>query len=281
MNIAEMFDPIQEGLSKILYHRTELDNALNILKTNEFKLTPNLGTSSDQLHKEVYYLSTSRTPGNEYNFVSKDTEWAALLKLDGDKLAQRFKGNPVDYWGQLKRRSEAEDRVVSKNPKIPNARDYILEIHFMVIPESKHMGGSKMEWYRLQLYKTAKQLEIPVFVYNNPKDFKLLNKPNAIPYKPVFKIEEPKFSARYPRKPFQIWWEFITAKSEKDLSKMAYRRLNYKGDFVTQFMADIHNYKKDADYRDSMDTLIKKLRSLGIKNADEFYEWVYKKFEQE
>jgi hypothetical protein len=114
---------IQEVLSDIVYHYTDLTKLNSILEEDKFMTSVALGTSSDsRLNKNrVYYFSTARSKRGSYG--SKSFQSVQLV-LNGQKLSQNYKGGPVDYWGQYEKgkgHSETEDRIFTNKPYIENA----------------------------------------------------------------------------------------------------------------------------------------------------------------
>jgi len=163
---------LNEGASPILYHFTTVNKLINILSTNTFYLTSNIGTSSDQIAgNKAYYISLSRSKsivqgyGNKFRFSG-----AARIKVDGQKLSQNYKVKSVDYWQypktpeMMKQLSgdEMEDRVISDNDEIPNVNKYIISIDILIEPDKT---------VNQKLIDLAKDLGIELHVFNNEKDF--------------------------------------------------------------------------------------------------------------
>ena len=118
---------LTEGVTDIVYHKTPLYSAENILKTNKFMTSVAFGTPADkQINKgKLYYLSTMRSPVGDYG----PSLPAVTFKLDGRKLGERSKAAAVDYWGPSFPTNEMEDRVFTDKPWIAPASKYILEVH--------------------------------------------------------------------------------------------------------------------------------------------------------
>jgi len=126
---------VLSDLSAILYHKTEESKAIKILKENKFRLSTWLGTAADRPKdvEQLWFFSTSTKPGAYKRGYS-----GVVFVLDGAKLNKKYAGSPFDYWGQDMREvaknngrdlDEAEERIFSDTPIIPNASDYIKEIH--------------------------------------------------------------------------------------------------------------------------------------------------------
>jgi len=134
---------ISEGLSDILYHFTSLLNLLKILETDKFyvrmiyfnKIEYNL------TKKRNFFFSTTRNKSLISNEASDFALHPVRIKLDGRKLSQRYKGAPVDYFGDTYQPStkspkskdaEFEDRIMLDEPYIENASKYSLDMDIRV-----------------------------------------------------------------------------------------------------------------------------------------------------
>lgn len=121
---------LMEGISDIVYHKTYIHSAYEILKNDEFKLSSTAGSIADKRGDKLYFFSTARNLSSSYFSVG---EFTVLFKLDGRKLGQKYKGFPVEYWGlRQKGTSEEEDRIVTDDPYIKNATKYIDELHILL-----------------------------------------------------------------------------------------------------------------------------------------------------
>ena len=131
-----MFDNkiLSEGITDIVYHFTSLKNFLSIVKNNEFVLRASNLTKTSEYNKNGYYYYFSTTRGKNGNEgYGNAFEGTVRITLDGRKLSQRYKGQPFDYWGpswpkseQNHEYDEMEDRILSNEPVIKNALDYII-----------------------------------------------------------------------------------------------------------------------------------------------------------
>lgn len=255
------------GGTDILYHITGIGAASKIVKSNQFHMKPNEGTDAEaMLSKAAYYLSTTRTRIGSYSRQSI-FQYSVVFVLDGRKLANKYRIQPVDYWETLKEaepyntdnayhrrrdRNESEDRVLSKSPTIP-ALPYIKEIHACVNDKKPQMFALK---------KAALLHKIPIWFYDNTKDLLLLDKRKAVPVKfdkdalqptePAPREYEYKYRIRQNSiKPWlEMWYARIPESKEpwkvaKDLGDKAYqvyKRIEYS-DALSGFNADLHNAK--------------------------------------
>jgi hypothetical protein len=209
-NFEEYGDNLNEGLSPVLYHATQLGNAVSILRDNTFNLTNTLGLKAERgIQKKFYYISFARSLTSGYYYFENPQKGIVYFKIDGDKLGNRYKGLPVDYWSSpsetergliRQKKMENEDRVISDSPEIPNATSYIQEI-YVYVGESegvKDMDTDSptfnkwvfteaiadlsdfMRSYIRKLILLAKSYEIPIYMYWKKTDLLMNNKDNAV-----------------------------------------------------------------------------------------------------
>jgi len=163
---------INEGASPILYHFTNVNKLINILSTNSFYLTSNIGSKADQIAGDkAYYMSFSRSKSIKQGYGTKFRfNGDARIKIDGQKLTQNYKVKSIDYWQYPKTpdmikypsSDEMEDRVISDNDEIPNANKYILSIDILIEPDKT---------VNQKLIDLAKELNIKLYFFDNEKDF--------------------------------------------------------------------------------------------------------------
>lgn len=166
-------------LSGDVYHYTNPNAILNILKTNKINLSSNLGGSADQYGGKPFFLSFSRTGSFKLGYGKKGGDVKARIVFDGNKLNNRYKSRSVDYWG-VKHNStdinyrdafEFEDRILSDKPVIDNALTYIKRIDMLIMDKEnapQYLYQTKLQFKNILLL--ANQLSIPAFVYSNEKD---------------------------------------------------------------------------------------------------------------
>ena len=284
--------PLGEGLSSVLYHSTDIWNVEKILKDNEFRLSTSAGTGSDNVFQKgknvkLYFMSTTRGKTGRYHATAGSL--TAILVLDGDKLGQRYEGAPVDYWGREFRkadpRSEQEDRIWSDKPTVPNAKDYIQEIHVLLKDPSEKMNDNWARALRRMLIE-AKKANIPVYVYSDEDSWRLQNKENVIDLADINLStdapEEPKsYWMSTNQSPFDPYLELYYSKDRSKLSKKAgtmlydLKWMGYRRDIVSRLAADLHNDKKKDTVRGIVDVMHKE----GLKSPQEFIDLLVKKWE--
>ena len=279
------------GLSPILYHRTEPNNVAAILKEDQFKLTFSGGSSADDVFRKDkskwFYLSCARTPLGSYGNLG-------TLVLDGKKLQERYTGGPADYWGPefrkvQKDKREFEDRIWSHNQVIPNAKQYIKEVHVLLYSESreKDFAAHGDGRYRQMLRTIAlecKKSNIPVYFYRDAKPYEQLDTRHTV--KPDFETNKPnefdKWSPSGPRPSYvdgivELYWMQDPAelKKEKYDSLLVRTLRNIQGiDRGAGLLSDIHNDKR----AEKMESLGRVLRDGKFKSMRELMDFIIEKF---
>ena len=275
---------LTESLSSILYHSTSIKNVLDILKDNRFRLTPDYGTSSEtdlRSGNKIYYMSFSRSRVNDYRSY---TGGSCLLVLDGDKLNQKYSGNPVDYWGSEFNKDEMEDRLFSKNAYIDNADNYIREIHCLPRLEYEDDKKRDLSWIR-KIYIMAKRMNISVYVYADREAYRLLDKRKSVNLSSFGDIKnDQKPYVGYPSRNYYAgFMELLSDVNPDNLSKVA-KDLLYKikydsfGDVKRSLSADIHGDRTGRG-RENLDKFLSRLQQLKLKNIDQLLDYIKTKYE--
>jgi len=154
---------LNEGLSQIVYHFTSIDSLYGIVINNKFYLKSGIFGGGSDLGggKRMFYLSTTRNRNAKegYSFMGKTS---VRITLDGEKLAQKYHGQPFNYWGDdslgrmkylnpekvgMPKRwgpgvgrhaeDETEDRVWSYKATIENALSYIKRVDVCIFNENE------------------------------------------------------------------------------------------------------------------------------------------------
>ena len=169
-----LFDLLTEAVSSVVYHYTNLDAASKILTTGQFALSSTLGSIEEKYSPPgyPYFLSTTRTRRGGYH-SNAIGDGAAMFNLDGNYYNQRYKGGPIDYWGDRHndygRTAEAEDRIFSKEPTMPAGG--ITSVHIFVKPVvilslRNEVGNAHAARARIALL-AAKKAGIPAYLYED------------------------------------------------------------------------------------------------------------------
>ncbi len=293
MRINNIRYRIDEGISPILYHSTRVGNLRSILKTDNFRLTPDLGTQSDKElghNTRVYYLSTTRHKLGGYGLIVGSG--STVLVLDGVKLNQRYTGKPVDYWGAEFRKvapdkAEAEDRIYSNKRTIPNATSYIKEVHMFIDIERPDKRIAVIRNWRGVLIELKKK-GIPYWIYDNNQAYLIQNKSKAISVPMDILVAQNKDDIkqtpwfRGKKDYLSPWVELYYKKSPDQLSEKASEirsRLMYTYDAqqqLTSLKNDFHNQKNDETT--GVDTIINIMRKEGLRTLDEFLNMLIQKW---
>lgn len=274
---------LTEGASDILYHKTSINAALDILRSGEFKLTSSIGSdieASMAVEGMPYFLSTTRTKVGDYHRYVGDS--AAMFVLDGRKIGNDYKVEPVDYWERMwlhnrERTRESEDRIYSK--KNTMSAKYVTELHVLLQSQS----DNRSEIAR-QLLIAAKTRGIKTYLYNDEKAWRLQDTRRALKaadYQALLKGHraDPPYMKRpvrgqgkshYGRSHILDWIELVMKQPGQQLSKSADKiryNLQYYGDSTTQLKNDFFNAKRpgEAEY-----PLVVKLGDYMTKNNLDF-----------
>lgn len=150
---------LNESLTDIVYHVTHVPNAHDIITHNRL-LTSVLTKSEAKYAFDIqktgpkvpttksgamyaYYISVARTPLSSYlqqthhNALNSSASGGSVtFKLDGRKLGQRYKAEPISYYGSRQDSArlrwdaeESEDRILLNDKYLKNFLDYVLEVH--------------------------------------------------------------------------------------------------------------------------------------------------------
>lgn len=298
-------ESLAEGISPIVYHFVRnMADALSILTQDKFKLGASSGTKSEralQKGQRQYYLSTTRHKFGGYHLGSSGL--GIMFNLDGKKLAQNYAGKAVDYWGadwygpeglQKKgyEQKEAEDRIYSHNPIIPNATKYIREIHLYLTPEGEELyKGNKVSLVALRrMLITAKRRNIPTFVYTTKDDWLRQDKRKAVNPSTISSIakakgkEDDQKRRYYSNTKYYLgrWIELYTAPIGAKLSDEAQRIkrevLYGYSDLHQTLAAEIHNSKNKATDETGLATLLRIFRKEKITHPQQYIDLLNKKW---
>ena len=164
-SMIKLKDILTERISDVVYHFTTTEAASYIIETNRFRLKPlvldsvNVGRD----YEEGFYMSVARTKIEGYTkSINSSRCFFVRFELDGNKLSNRYKGGPFDYFPQHQgdnEYEEYEDRIYSKDMFIPNAKTYIKRMDVDV--SRKCTGGFNTK----KLIKIATSAGVPTFIF--------------------------------------------------------------------------------------------------------------------
>lgn len=242
--------------TKILYHRTHINSAIEILRTNQFMLSQASSSVSDKSVNEgaQYYLSCARSKHGDATKL--DANRYVVLVLDGQKLGERYRVAPVDYWGPEYQglKDEMEDRVLSSKQSIPKAKSYITEAH-VLIDNFDDIERDQLKRFLLE----AKRAKIKTFVYTDLPSAKALDKRKAKSIKDLdLRVSKEHLTRKRYYRPdrsyLKPYYQLLIIPKGKALPKECERTLmkasNYIHDFVNGLSADMHNARSDKKGKD-------------------------------
>ncbi|MBR6517658.1 MAG: hypothetical protein IKT40_12575 [Bacilli bacterium] len=172
---------LNERLSGVLYHFTNIAALYGIVKNDSFRLRNSFGRVSDDMHNtKKFYLSCTRQKSGMLGYSRNKN---VRITLDGDLLNNRYSGGAVDYWGKsmgkqsyydkekynkvdyYQPNTENEDRLYSDEPIIRNANRYIKRIDILF--KNKNNDNRLSYIYHILLSGLSDR----IFVYDNEDDF--------------------------------------------------------------------------------------------------------------
>jgi len=272
---------ITEGATSVLYHKTGIYAALDIISDGEFHMSSVIGNASEQKYApkgHPYYLSTTRTKTGDYHkWVGSS---AVMFVLDGDRISNRYIVKPVDYWERSWQHSpgrsrESEDRIFGRTNTL--STDCVREIHVLL----KEQDNRHSEVVR-RLLIAAKTRGIKSYLYSDEKAWRLQDQRKTLSPGEARDLlrghrQEPPYMRRpvrgqgrgenaYGRSDILNWIELIRKQPGMPLSKAADKlryNIQYYGDHTKQLENDLFNAKKpdDPEY-----PLVVKLGDWMIKN---------------
>ena len=245
---------LDERVSGTIYHYTNLYAARRILQSGQFELSSTLGSKVEAQFAPPgyrYFLSATRTRTGGYHDYVGDT--AVMFVLDGNWFNSRYPGGAVDYWqnrapGRIHHRAhEAEDRIYSRERSIPI--DGVSAIHVLVKTDSESRNRA---WAR-QLIIRAKQLGIPVYLYDNKQAWRALDTRRTVSPN-YLRGQDPAGDrgTRGHRGYLMPWMELLQARDKSQLTKHADKiryNLAYtydRGEAAKQLDNDLFNARKPS-----------------------------------
>jgi DNA-directed RNA polymerase subunit RPC12/RpoP len=182
---------LKEQFTRFVYHYTTLDRLYDICTNDEIFLNNKYKDTREEFNfSEMYYFCLTRTFDIRNGFpsflgVNPIDGVNVRIWFDGDKLNQRFKGKPVDYFydSPINKRNffkdnleqgkkipkfhssvETEDRLLSNSPIIKHPKKYMIRIDVLVDPSN----DEQMDY----LHKLTKTPFWDImYFHDNQKDF--------------------------------------------------------------------------------------------------------------
>ena len=250
MRFKNFFQLYTEGASPTLFHHTDVRNLAKILNSGKFQLTFSLSERPDRknLKDDAFYMSFSRIRWSGYNHGSGIG--SAIIQVNGSKINQKYKVEPVDYWQygfetRLKSpiADEQEDRLMYKKSSIP-AIPYIENVSILVSDDF----NSKE--YASYIVNKCEELNIPCYVYDDKRAFKLGDKRRAKDFEKLKDLPEDQYN--YPPSEYMmsrlrgIKKIILNPYLDDEDVEHVYKTLGYS-DWKQSIDADFHNIKSDLN----------------------------------
>ena len=278
---------LDETLSRIVYHYTNIHAAAKILSSGEFQLSSSMGSIEQQYAPKGYhyFLSTTRTPrGGYHEYVGQA---AVLFVLNGNYYNNNYPSKPVDYWVNRdpaksgNRRHEAEDRLFSKDASLPIGG--VTAVHILVKedadPNSKALA-------RMSLLD-AKKRGIAAYYYNDESAWRNLDTSKTSPVTNLTGKKE--FGRTYRRHRGWLipWLEVMQATDRSQLSSKAkdiIRNLDsnyYQKETAQGLATDLSNARKPSSGPDRKNAIkiINYMKQNKLNTLIEFVDAMAKKWE--
>lgn len=276
---------LTERLSSVLYHYTSARTLMDIINSNQFRLTPDLGTDAESGHRsrgKIYYGSFSRSRVSKFHYpMSEYQNGSVIMVVDGDRLqADGYTGRPIDYW-QFGDNDEMEDRVFSRKSHIEDFVRYIREVHILITEKQGAESRDKAIRAARMVYRKLKPQGIPVYVYTNAKAMNMLKKSasvNILDLTPASPPEKP-YSSTPGTNWFAPYIELLKVSDREKLGSRAQRALyNIQSpDAIHSIQADIHNNRTGRG-RPDLDKFINHLRAHNLTSVQDYVAYVLNKF---
>lgn len=280
-----------EGLGTV-FHATELPEAVKIVNSGCFELSPVIGSDVEiELSKgKYYYLSTMRTITGRYMKTpdkGSSVKKNVFFELDDDALSHNLKKTPVDYWRGDPNMSESEERYLSDDDTLCNIDKYVKGIH-VLIDEDGYMMKEYPKKYLTQLYELNVNSPVPVYYYTDQN--KYLTRRGGMTIDEYLKskgidnvYDSIDFdSMNRPHKSNHID-EIISFYNDPKISSEVYKELDkylssstlYVKDFVTDLKNTIHSARRSGGMKGdtsnkTVKDLINIMKKSKSKNIDDF-----------
>lgn len=257
-----------EGLSPVLFFFTKNDSAYNIAKTGYIDLGLASRNSYEvNLSNGMFFLSTTRSRVGGFH---KDKIGGTLFTLNGNKMRQKYSGRPIDYFHKSAiMPNEMEDRIVTNHSKMP-LLEYITRADVHWSAEAK------------AIYVILRKKNIPVYVYENQKDWLLGNTKKAMTHKEI--VSQParasikKDSISISNEETQVFnaiFELYNAKEYDDITNETRNKIKViisdDGRELSRILNNVGiNWRKRDHFSDQLNKLTRIFKREKVSNSKEF-----------
>ena len=220
---------ISESLSRVAFHFTSISTALKIVSSGQFELSSALGSVEQQYMPKgkPYFLSATRSRRGGYHENAGRTT-GVLFVLDGNWFNQRYKSQPLDYWGNRNptqshhRSHEAEDRVFSAEPTIPIDGISAIHVLYTIDPDwADDKTDAHNRAVTRELLIAGKTRGIPTYFYTNKQSWQNLDTRKLGNVKMLTGArDKPWFRPKRKRSYLENWIELMMIRSEEHTSEL-------------------------------------------------------------
>lgn len=269
MKIRDSFKILEEGISPIVYHGTRIENAVKIVRSNEFHLQPTF-ISIHEYDRKMFYMSVARSKTSDFYTLHLNNHYA-VFTLDGRKLQQNVTGRAFkDH--TVSTLDELEDRVLSDKNVIKNASQYIMSVDVVSNIVSKETV-SIAEW--------CLKNRIPFRRYSNKNDMtnkRMQMSDSAGEIVKYFRVP--------PEKRKSDHLDISISSNERRFRLMKGIGILLSNPEANDLPPDlyslVHNYAHQMGTlpylgRDSLQKLSNRLRRHGIRNEEQLREFIRKR----
>ena len=200
-----------EAGTDILYHATNVDAAVKILKQSAFRLTAAFNRPEENRISAKYFLSTARTTSSSYIQNMLKNSQVIIFVIDGHKVSQKYKIVPINYWTHFDAtRLESEDRILSDDPLIPITSGIVKELFF-------YSKVPLLQGKDETLYRLAKTRKIPIKFFKVPIFHKSKELPFTFNEDPDSgQIRQQNYKNEYHTNLWKAFWFLIEYPEQKD-----------------------------------------------------------------
>lgn len=275
-------DILNETLTDIVFHTTNIKSAISILKNGRFNLSSTFEYSKEkELTGKMFYLSVARTKTNDYRMEGFSDGYIVTFVLNGRWFNQRNKSKAVDYFEKDREEyrkygkemaSETEDRIISDKGFIDfkgKENKAIREIHVFYYDDNRD---------EIRLILEAKKKNIPIYFYDNKQNYIVMNKSKSLNLKDIYK--DKKFTHNYDSDlddthkeiSFKDFADIFDKHDKKELSKTTKLIMNQQVDMISK-LDDI--YKNDPE---KYNKVLRKFKKHGITTLRELMKFIENKW---